>query len=954
MPRPVALVVEPQPLHVGIYQSVLEQIGVECVCLSEQGVRDYAAHQRCIVVLLDLTARAPSAVAGIEQIRQISGFERTPLILVTDVAVELSEFALVDCLLLPLVPKLLRSRIAMLLALRTSEVHYRGLFEHPKEYLYLIEAVRTAAGVVEDWRYVDVNRNALRVLGATRETLIGKTFTEVVPDRATRLIALCNQVLETRLPHEYETSFGAADFRTCVFPIGPNTVGASAADVTERNHAEREVQRLIDALNAEREWLFAALNSIHDEVYFTDPQGRYTYANPAALRAFGYVSVEGVPVEKIVSNLVVLRPDGTPRPLEEAPPLRALKGETISDEGQILRVPRTGEFRHRQVSSAPVRNADGDVVGSVSVVRDVTESKLAEARLREAVAQAQAAEAESRAALAAELSAMKRLHDISTTAIKSDDQQALLEEILDATMALHAADFGAVRLYNPQSDTLGVAAQRGLNQPFLDRFGVVECRNAPMWAVALVRGERVVIEDVECTSNEALHDLARQIGSRALQSTPLFTAEGAPLGMLTTHFVSPRRFSQDELRLTDLYARQAGIAIGRKRAEAALVTARESADRANKAKSHFLRAASHDLRQPVQTLAMLNGILRSTKTDASIQRIVQQQGEAIDTMAHLLDTLLDISKLESGVVRPEVSDFAAEPLLMKLKLEFSSLVASKGLELNIDSDGSPSINSDPVLVGEILRNLLSNAIKFTERGTVTLRCRRHQETVRLEVIDTGVGIAREELPLIFSEFYQVGVGAAVSRQGYGLGLGIVQRMASMLQAGIEVESEVGKGSRFALTVPGGAPVATGQSAAPRSLENLTSAATPSTILLVEDHAAVRKAMELFFAVSGYRIVSADSLDKTLAIIGESPRPELLITDFHLPGGMTGSDVIHSVRKVLGEKFPAIMISGDTSAEVSDLAHDAQVRFASKPIDPAALISLVQELLATDNRGTLTR
>jgi len=232
MPRPVALVVEPQPLHAGIYQSVLEQIGVECVCLSEQGVRDYAAHQRCIVVLLDLTARAPSAVAGIEQIRQISGFERTPLILVTDVAVELSEFALVDCLLLPLVPKLLRSRIAMLLALRTSEVHYRGLFEHPKEYLYLIEAVRTAAGVVEDWRYVDVNRNALRVLGATRETLIGKTFTEVVPDRATRLIALCNQVLETRLPHEYETSFGAASFTRLANSLAWRRMNSSLSSVS--------------------------------------------------------------------------------------------------------------------------------------------------------------------------------------------------------------------------------------------------------------------------------------------------------------------------------------------------------------------------------------------------------------------------------------------------------------------------------------------------------------------------------------------------------------------------------------------------------------------------------------------------------------------------------------------------------------------------------------------------
>ena len=825
-----------------------------------------------------------------------------------------------------------------------SEERYRGLLEHPTEFVVLLEAVRTPAGEIEDWRYVDANRNAIRILRASRETLLGKRVSEVLPDRAERVIALCTEVLQTRSPRQYESAFGEAEFLNRLFPIGSDTVVGSGTDVTARNKAEREVQRLVKALSAEKEWLFAALNSIHDEVYFTDPQGRYTYANPAALRAFGHLSVEGVAVERIVSNLVVLRSDGTPRPIEEAPPLRALKGEVINDEEQIVRVPRTGEFRHRQVSSAPVRNAEGKIIGSVSVVRDVTESKHAEARLREAVKQARAAEADSRAALAAELAAMQRLHDLSTAAIKADDQQALLEEILDATIALHAADFGAIRLFDVQSNTLRLAAHRGLEQRFLDRYGVVDCRDAPMWAAAMLRGERVVIEDVESTAYEFLQGIVRFIGCRAMQSTPLFTAEGAPIGMLTTHFLSPRRFSHNELRFTDLYARQAGIAIERMRAEAALITARESADRANKAKSHFLRAASHDLRQPVQTFAMLNGALRNSTTEPSIQMIVQQQGEAIDTMAHLLDALLNISKLEAGVVKPEILDFPVVPLLMKLHLEFSSLAASKGLELKVDPNGSTSVRSDPTLVGEILRNLLSNAIKFTSRGLITLRCIRDRETVRLEVVDTGIGIPRDELPLVFSEFYQVGVHPAVNRQGYGLGLGIVQRMASMLQAGLDAESEVGEGSRFTLTLPAGDAEAPDQPTAARTLRTHTTTITPSTILLVEDHAAVRKAMELFFAMSGYKVVSASTLDQALALIGES-RPELLITDFHLPGGQTGSDVINCVRRVLGEKFPAIMISGDTSAEMSDLVHDGRVRFASKPIDPDALIGLVRELLS---------
>ncbi len=155
------------------------------------------------------------------------------------------------------------------------------------------------------------------------------------------------------------------------------------------------------------------------------------------------------------------------------------------------------------------------------------------------------------------------------------------------------------------------------------------------------------------------------MGLSAVHSTPLFTTDGAILGMLSTHFRSPRKFSQDELRITDLYARQASIAIERKRAEAALIAARESADRANKAKSHFVRAASHDLRQSVQTLTLLNGILRNSTLDTNGRTALRQQSEAIDTMMHLLDALLNISKLESGAVAPEVSDFAVDDAVRK-------------------------------------------------------------------------------------------------------------------------------------------------------------------------------------------------------------------------------------------------------------------------------------------------
>ncbi len=169
----------------------------------------------------------------------------------------------------------------------------------------------------------------------------------------------------------------------------------------------------------------------------------------------------------------------------------------IKNAEQIVCNPRTGEFRHREVSAAPVRNAEGHIFGSVSVARDVTETKRAEARLREAVDQARAAEAESRETLAAELVAMQRLHDISTTAMTTNDQQALLEEILDATIALHDAASGSVQLLDPETQTLRIAAHRGMDQESLDQFAEVDASTNSACGRALARRERVIIEDVE-------------------------------------------------------------------------------------------------------------------------------------------------------------------------------------------------------------------------------------------------------------------------------------------------------------------------------------------------------------------------------------------------------------------------------------------------------------------------
>jgi PAS domain S-box-containing protein len=265
-----------------------------------------------------------------------------------------------------------------------SERRYRALFENPFDVIAVLDAVRDADGAIVDWRYCDANINWLRTMGRPRDQLLGRTVAELMPERAAELIPLYTRALAQSRPQQYEERSGETDLLISLFPIGPDSVVTSGVDISARIRVEAEVRRLLEVNRAEREWLSAVLNSVTQEVYFADTQKRYTYANPAALREFGHETVAGVDIEAIVSQLEVLRPDGTARPFSEAPPVRALAGETVRDEEQIVRMPRTGQLRYRQVSSAPVRDGGGKIIGSVSVVRDVTDKRLREKELREA------------------------------------------------------------------------------------------------------------------------------------------------------------------------------------------------------------------------------------------------------------------------------------------------------------------------------------------------------------------------------------------------------------------------------------------------------------------------------------------------------------------------------------------------------------------------------------------
>jgi PAS domain S-box-containing protein len=381
----------------------------------------------------------------------------------------------------------------------------------------------------------------------------------------------------------------------------------------------------------------------------------------------------------------------------------------------------------------------------------------------------------------------------------------------------------------------------------------------------------------------------------------------------------------------------------RKRVQQELTLAREAADRANQAKSRFLATASHDLRQPLQSLALLNGTLRRLVDHPDAIEALSYQDQAIEAMSRLLNALLDISKLESGAIKPEPTDFPIARVFEELRHEFTGIATNKGLRFQV-ADTTACACSDPSLVGQILRNLISNAVKYTRAGSVRLDSLAGPDGIRIEVIDTGIGIPAGQLEHIYEEFYQVGVPTNSSRDGYGLGLSIVQRLVTLLGLRLEVRSEVNNGSVFCLHLP--AAHAAPATATERAVPDLsTRQVYAPQLLLVEDDPAVRDATRMLLKVEGYRVLTASSLAEAQARASEHPQIELLITDYHLSNDETGTQVITALRESLGRPLKAILITGDTSSAVEELQRDERLRLARKPIRAEELLTLLRSLLA---------
>ncbi|HMA72073.1 MAG TPA: ATP-binding protein [Xanthobacteraceae bacterium] len=364
---------------------------------------------------------------------------------------------------------------------------------------------------------------------------------------------------------------------------------------------------------------------------------------------------------------------------------------------------------------------------------------------------------------------------------------------------------------------------------------------------------------------------------------------------------------------------------------------------ANLAKSRFLAAASHDLRQPLHALGLFVAQLRDHMKSAEGGRLVERIDAAVTAMNELFNALLDISKLDAGVLSANLVEFPISQVLRRIESTFAEAAREKGLSFQLVLS-SAWVRSDPILLERIILNLVSNAVRYTTSGSVVVGCRRRGDTVHIEVWDTGPGIPENQRRNIFGEFYRL--AGDNTHGGLGLGLAIVDRLCKLLGHQIQLVSTMGKGSRFSVAMP--MVAARAQIVEPQPAEVAINATRGKLVIVVDDDELVLESMGGLLRSWGCRVVAAATPDEALADLGPGERPDLIICDYRLANGQSGIAAIAELRKAHGAPVPAFLMSGDTAPERLREARESGHHLLHKPLRAMALRTMINRLLKNSN------
>lgn len=436
--------------------------------------------------------------------------------------------------------------------------------------------------------------------------------------------------------------------------------------------------------------------------------------------------------------------------------------------------------------------------------------------------------------------------------------------------------------------------------------------------------------------------------------------------MLAAETASKRSFRDLRVRIATRHGREAWVAVSGKprldaggrflgfrgavsdhtaqvAAEDALRQAKDLAESANDTKSHFLAAASHDLRQPLHALRLLVSVLARTSDPGKREAITAEIGSGLSSMTSILNALLDVSELDSGGVKPEIAEVALDELFSVISLSVSARAKEKGLRFSSVESGA-RVRSDPVLLSRIVENFLVNAAQYTERGRILLGCRRRGGRIRIEVWDSGPGIPADRLDVIFEEFQRLADREGDAERGLGLGLAIVQRLAELLDHPIDVKSWPGRGSMFAVELPlvQGAPEQPAR-AAPRPSRALD--LSGHLVVLIENATRVRDATQQLLEAWGAQVVPTSSAEAALLQLVDRQRPpDLVITDLQLPRGVDGLGAIAAIESHFGRSVPAVVLTGEPSSARLREVRRAGLPVLRKPASAESIQRAIDELL----------
>lgn len=368
---------------------------------------------------------------------------------------------------------------------------------------------------------------------------------------------------------------------------------------------------------------------------------------------------------------------------------------------------------------------------------------------------------------------------------------------------------------------------------------------------------------------------------------------------------------------------------------------KEIAEQANLAKSTFLAAASHDLRQPIHALGLFVGALRGIAMSSEGQRLVEQIEASTEAMDGLFSALLDISRLDAGIVEVHRRPFAIAPFVTRLCRDHELEAQAKGLSLSC-RPGNAVVESDPLLIERVLRNLISNAIRHTQTGRVAVLCRQRGAELVIQVWDTGPGIPPDQQERVFQEYYQLGNPERDRAKGLGLGLAIVRRLTHLLDCPLALCSRPGRGSCFAVTLP----LADASAAEEPSVKDQeVGALATGLVVVIDDEVPIREAMATLLGGWGHEVITAGSGDDAIKRLATCTiSPDLIISDYRLRNGETGAEVIERLRSEYNDTIPAMLITGDTAPDRLAEAEASGLLLLHKPVSNSRLRAAIVNLV----------